>query len=167
MTTRDQIAGAQSYQGMPLEWTEHPNTRQATRKDLFDFARALGLEVGRGAPVPVLRRLLRAELERLAIGRELASQDLEADRTRVQDEQFERVFGRKPPVTSCLTVQRDDDGLYVEIEGTRYRGEDLPGEGTWVLTASTYTAINDHREADIEWTGETPSGKCRARLREA
>lgn len=66
-----------------------------------------------------------------------------------------------------LTVERDDEGLYVEIEGTRYRGEDLPSEGTWVLYSSTYTAFNGHREAEIEWSGETPSGRCRATVAES
>jgi hypothetical protein len=147
-----------------LEWTEHTGARQATRKDMFDIARGLGLEVGPRASVPVLRGLIRAELERLAIGREQAKHDEEADRGRAQDEQFERVFGTKPP---DLKVERDDDGLFVKIEGTTFRGEDLPGEGTWVLEASTFTHIQGHREADIEWSGDTPSGRCRATLREA
>lgn len=151
---------------MTLEWTEHLDSRQATRKDLGDIARALGVDVSPRTSVLTLRRLIRAELEKLAAVRELAKQDEQADRKRVQDEQFESVFGQKPPEEpSDLSVERDDDGLYVEIAGTRYRGEDLPDEGTWVLQHSTYTAIPNHQEAEIEWSGATPSGRCRATLR--
>jgi hypothetical protein len=66
-----------------------------------------------------------------------------------------------------LTVQRDDEGLYVEIEGRKFRGEDLPAECTWISSASTFTDFNRHQVADIEWSGETPSGRCQATLRES
>lgn len=63
-----------------------------------------------------------------------------------------------------LTVERDDEGLYVEFEGLRFRGSDLPPEGTWIRAISSYTSYNQRQIADVEWSGETPSGRCCATL---
>lgn len=59
-------------------------------------------------------------------------------------------------------VQEDGDGLYVEVEGVRYRG-DLPPEGT-LVEASTYTAVGDELEGYATWPDETPSGEGLCRL---
>lgn len=63
-------------------------------------------------------------------------------------------------------VERDEHGLFVELEGIRFTGEDLPPEGTWILSASTWRHVGGYRAADVEWSGETPSGRCCAQLRE-
>lgn len=65
-----------------------------------------------------------------------------------------------------LVVERDDDGLYVDVERTRFRGDDLPDEGTWILIASTFSDEMGRQVADIEWSGDTPSGRCRATVQE-
>lgn len=59
-----------------------------------------------------------------------------------------------------ICVEFDSEGAYVELEGVRYRGEDMPHIGTQVLAFSTYTHIEGHQEAYIEWSGDTPSGRC-------
>lgn len=66
-----------------------------------------------------------------------------------------------------MTVERDDEGRYVEIEGSRYRGDDLPAEGTWIMRASIMTTFGGTQEADIEWGGDTPSGTCRGTVRKS
>lgn len=65
-----------------------------------------------------------------------------------------------------LVVERDQYGLYVEIQGTRFRGDDLPGEGTSVLSASTYCDDSGRQIADVEWSGDSPSGRCAAVVQE-
>lgn len=49
-----------------LVWTEHPDSRQATKNDLLDIARALGFEARPDTYVPALRNIIRARLTLLA-----------------------------------------------------------------------------------------------------
>lgn len=60
-------------------------------------------------------------------------------------------------------VEQDETGLYVEVDGQKYRGE-LPEEGTTILSAYAYRTIDERECADVTWSGETPSGECSCTL---
>jgi hypothetical protein len=66
-----------------------------------------------------------------------------------------------------LVVKRDDEGLYVEVQRTRLRGDDLPGEGTSILSASSFCDDMGRQFADVEWSGDSPSGRCAATIAES
>lgn len=147
------------------QWTEHEDSRQATKNDLRDIAAALGCVVTPSMQVPELRQRIRAALDRMASGavRQLRAAVREALDEREPDCRARGAFfpcieSIEQPGTCCYCTRRMRElGPALRL-GTSGRSEaevwNMPkADGEAVVLTMSISAVEPEECEDNECTG--------------
>jgi hypothetical protein len=151
------------------QWTEHADSRQATKSDLRDIAAALGCVVTPSMQVPELRQRIRAALDRMAAGavsqlRAAVREALDAERDwRVEQDWPEVPCKSRPCVESignpgvCCWCQRPmrskaepEPGCSCRLSGPCVESIRRPGRCCWCGKPCSESPLSKADRARVE-----------------